>query len=296
MSERVRPYVVLRRGRLDLHHVLPARRGQDRVPGRCGLHVEVVPHARARARADGRRHRLLPARPRGLHQAAGDAAHLQHQDAVGLPVRLRLVSGSPAAFVRDDHRNHGSLQSHLSDLLRREQSRAFALPVGRTGAADDRCGRAQRRPARHRAVVGRRAHHASGLPRDPRPRQGGAHPARDGEHQRHPDCHRRGLRERTRRSLGALRGLSPVRLVRARGADGAARRRPARHPPPRPRPAERARHRHHARGHAQEGPERPRDRQDHRLRARAAGGARGHSAADSSRGPARALQSRRPTG
>ena len=71
-----------------------------------------------------------------------------------------------------------------------------------------------------------------------------------------------------RRLHAGLRGLPAVRFVRARAADGAARRRSARRPHARARAAQRARHLHDAGRDAEEGPQRRRDRPDHRLRAR----------------------------
>ena len=74
------------------------------------LHAQAVPDARPRARAHGRRRGLLPAVPRGLHQAAGDAARVQHAGALGLPVRLRAVPRPRAALVPVAHRDHRPLQ------------------------------------------------------------------------------------------------------------------------------------------------------------------------------------------
>jgi hypothetical protein len=58
-------------------------------------------------------------RARGVYQAAGNAAALQHADGVRMSVRLRTLSRSYAAFLPDHCRNYRSLQSTVPDLLRR---------------------------------------------------------------------------------------------------------------------------------------------------------------------------------
>ena len=116
---------------------------------------------------------------------------VQHADALGLPVRLRTVRGSSAALVPFPHRNHRPLQSAVPRLLRaersveRQQFRTLEHVQGLIDAVVRNEGRAGRR-----ANLGRRAHAASGLLRDPRPARRRPHPAPDGEHQRHPHRHR----------------------------------------------------------------------------------------------------------
>ena len=251
---------------------------QDRLRGRPRAAAEALPRARPRARADRRRRRLLPALPRGLPQAAGDAAALQHAGEMGLPVRLRPVHRSRAALVPLAGRDLRLLQPALSDLLRGERPRSPAR-----SAALDQIERmldavvAQRRASptscRSRAASRRciPTSSASSTWRKARPI-------------RHLMVNTNGIRiaeseafaERLagympdfevylqfdsfeRDALIALRGAD-LRAVRAAGA----------------RAAEPPRHLDHAGGDAEERAERPRDRPDHRLRAAAAVRARRH--------------------
>ena len=239
---------------------------------------------------------LLPQVPRGVHQAAGDAARVQHAGALGLPLRLRPLRRPPAALLPVAHRGHRPLQPSVPDLLRGQRAVAAAVPQPGSHRAADRRGRAERGRARRGADLRRRAHDPSGVLRHPRSGQGGAHPAPDGEHQRHPHRRRRGVREAARRVHARLRGLSAVRLVRTAAAHGAARRRPARRAPARARSAQRARRVDDAGRHAEEGPQRRRDRPDHRLRAGAAVRARRHVSADPGCRPPRSSSTRRPIG
>ena len=82
-----------------------------------------------------------------------------------------------------------------------------------------------------------------------------------------------------------FRSLSPVRFLRARAADATPRRRPPPHPRGRPRKTEPLQHRHEFGGHAKERPERPRNRQDHRLRPAATLRPRRHLPTDPRRRP-----------
>ena len=79
------PLPLLRHRRLHLHHLLPPRRSQNRLRRRQSLHAQTLPPARLRARDDGRRHRLLPALPRSLYQAARDARHYNTPIRYGCP-------------------------------------------------------------------------------------------------------------------------------------------------------------------------------------------------------------------
>src|SRR5262249_21059608 len=89
-----------------------------------------------------------------------------------------------------------------------------------------------------------------------------------------------------------LRGLPPVRLVRARGAARSARRRSAADPRAGARASQPPRHLDDARRDGQAGRQRRRDREDRRLRARAALRPRRDVPARAGRRPARPLQSR----
>ena len=207
---------LLRRRRLDLLHLLSQGRGQDRLSGQLRLHDEVVPRARQRAGPDGRRRGLLPAVPRSLHQAARDAPDLQYARPLGLPVRLRPVCRSPAAFVSVAHRDHRSLQPAVPDLLRQQRADTPAVQDARAHPAAHRRRRPQRGRARRRADLGRGADHPPAVLRGARLRQGRADPAPDGEHQRHPHRARRGLRRASRPLHAGLRGVPAVRLARRR--------------------------------------------------------------------------------
>ncbi len=155
---------------------------------------------------------------------------LQHAGALGLPVRLRPLRRSSAALVPVAHRDHRSLQPAVPDLLRGERSGPPAVPDARSRPAADRRGRAERRRAGRRADFRRRADAPSGLLRDPRPREGGADPAPDGEHQRHPH---RADEEFAKRLAGYMPDFEvylQFDSFERRAAAGAARRRPARRP------------------------------------------------------------------
>ena len=184
-------------------------------------HAQALPGARRRAGADGRRRRLLPPLPRGVHQAARDAAALQHAGQLGLPVRLRPVPRPRAALVPDAGRDHRRLQPALPDLLRRQRRRtgrqfrslatrssACSTPSCATRASRTSC----RSPAASRRSI-RDFFDILDLAK-----------ARPIKHLMVNTngiriAARRGLRRAAGRLHAGLRGLPAVRLVRARRAD-----------------------------------------------------------------------------
>ena len=66
--------------------------------------------------------RVLQAEPAD-DQARANAAEIQHADRIRLPVRLRLMPGSRAAFLSDAGGDHRSMQSHLPRVLQRKRVR-----------------------------------------------------------------------------------------------------------------------------------------------------------------------------
>ena len=234
MAERGATVPLLRRGRLDLLHLLPQGRGQDRLPGRPRLHDQAVPGARQRAGPDRRRRGLLPALPRGLHQAARDAAGLQHPDPLGLPVRLRPVRRPRAALVpvaSSRSPTHCNLQ--LPDLLRRQRRRRASIPDARrrsSACSTPWCAtRASPTSCRSRAASRPSTRSSS---RCSTCAQGRADQAPDGQHQRHPHRPRAGRSPSASPSyMPRLRGLPAVRLASsAEPLISPARRRSARRP------------------------------------------------------------------
>ena len=163
-----------------------------------------------------------------LHQAAGNAAALQHAGEVGLSVRLRAVHRSRAAFMPVAHRDLRRLQPDVPGLLRRERPSSPVVSHPRADRADARRRRAQRRRAGRRADLRRRADAPSELLRGAGSRETAADPSSDGQHQRPEDRRERSVHRAPRVLHAGLRGLSPVRFLRTRRADRAPRRRPAR--------------------------------------------------------------------
>ena len=164
--------------------------------------------------------------------------------------------------------------------------------IARTDRAHARRRRRQRGRPRRRADFRRRADDAPGFLRDARPGQGAADQASDGQHQRRPHRARsKSSPTRLAELHAGLRALPAVRLVRARRADGAARRRPAADPRAGARAAQPPQYLDHAGGDAQAGLNDRRDRQDHRLRAAAAVRARRHVAAGTGGRAARPFRS-----
>ena len=204
---------LLRRRADDLFDLLPAARRQDRLRGRRGLPAQALRRARRRARAGGRRRRLLPALPRGLPQAAGDAGALQHPGALGLSLRLRPLHRPRAALLPDPHRDLRRLQPRLPDLLLGERPAPARIPLARRGGADARRGGGQRGRARRGADLGRRAGAAPGALRDSRRRAAAADPPPDAQHQRRAPRRGRGVRRAPGRLRAGVRGLPAVRLA-----------------------------------------------------------------------------------
>ena len=141
---RTRPYLYYDTADLPLHHLLPPHRRQDRLRRRQRLHAQALPAARLRARPHRRRRRLLPPLPRGLPQAARDAAALQHAHQIRLPLRLRPLPRPRAALLPLAHRNLRRLQSHLPRLLRRQRPAPPQLPLARADRSHARRHRPQR--------------------------------------------------------------------------------------------------------------------------------------------------------
>src|SRR5690242_5173692 len=106
----------LRTDQLPLRHLSAQSRGEGRFPGRLRVPAQVVSGASVSARADLDRRGVLQAQPTDAEGRA-DAARISDTDQVRLPVRLRVVSGSRAAFVSDIGRGDGSVQPGVSDLL-----------------------------------------------------------------------------------------------------------------------------------------------------------------------------------
>ena len=192
-------------------------------------------------------------------------------------------------------RDHRPLQPAMPNLLRQQRAGPPAVQDARAHPAAHRRRRAQRGRAGRRADLGRGADHPPAVLRGARLRQGRADPPPDGEHQRHPHRARRSLCRAPRPLHAGLRGVPAVRLARRGAADPAARRRSARRAHARARAAERARDLHDAGGDAEEGPQRPRDRPHHRLRARTTRGARRDVPADPGGRPAPRASIPRPT-
>ena len=154
---------------------------------------------------------------------------VQHAGEVGLPLRLRPVHRPRAALVPVARRDQRPLQPALSDLLRRAadpigcprarspRSSACSTPSSATKGEPDVVQISGGEPTIHPAVL-RRA----------RRRAPASDPPPDGQHQRRADRAGRGLRRAPGGVHARLRGLPAVRLLRARRADGAARRRSAR--------------------------------------------------------------------
>src|SRR5438874_13831355 len=78
----------------------------------------MVPRASISEGAHLHRRRVLQALAADA-QARADAQEIQHADQIWLPVRLRAVPGSRAAFVPDADRSDGRLQPDVPDLLQR---------------------------------------------------------------------------------------------------------------------------------------------------------------------------------
>ncbi len=216
------------------------------------LHDQAVPGTRHRARADGRRRRVLPALPRGVHQAAGDARALQHAGALRLPLRLRAVQRSRAALLPVPRRDQRSLQPAVPDLLRGQRTAPAAAAIARPGPRHDRCGRPQRGASGRRADLRRRADAAPAVLRHARLREARTDPPPDGEHQRDSDRAGRRVRRAPRRLHAGLRAVPAVRLVRTGRADGPPRRGPPADSRAGAGPAESSRHLDHAGRHGEE--------------------------------------------
>ena len=208
---------------------------------------------------------------------------------MGLPLRLRAVYRSRAALVPHPGRDLRLLQSALSHLLRREWARAPAVPQpGRDRAHARRC-RSERGPTRRGADLRRRADDAPGVLSRAGGREGTADSPPDGEHERREDCRERGVYRAARVVRAGPGDLPAVRFIRARSVGRAARCRPSRGADQSARAAQQPRHLDHARCHAEERTQRSRDRQDYRLRDRAALCAWRHVPTDPGRGENRQL-------
>ena len=269
VAERVRPTCSTTSRSRSARRAIRKVEAQDRLPGRLRLHAQALPGARLRTRAGGRRRRLLPALPGGVHQAAGDAAALQHASHDGAarttagsapttsstpacrssrsptPATCNVRSATPRAARRGStYRSLDQIERMLDAVVRNEgEPDVVQISGGEPTIHPDFFAVLDRAKAR-------------------------ADPAPDGQHQRHPHRARRGVRAAAGRVHARLRGVPAVRLVRAGGAAGAARRRSPRRARARARAPERARHLDDARRHAEEGAQRRRDRANRRLRAR----------------------------
>ena len=103
---------------------------------------------------------------------------------VRLPLRLRPVPGPRAAFLPGADRDQRALQPDLPGVLRRFFAGARQAPAARDHRAHARRAGGERRRARPRADLRRRADAASAVLRRARRRARAADPARDDQHQR----------------------------------------------------------------------------------------------------------------
>ena len=187
---------------------------------------------------------------------------VQHAGPLGLPLRLRAVPRPRAALLPVADRDHRPLQPALPDLLRGQRAVAAAVPQRsiRSSACSTRsCATRASRTSCRSPAASRRSTRSSS-PSSTRPRR---RPIK------HLMVNTNGMRIAERR--GVRRSGSPSYMpgfevylqfdsFERDALHGAARRRPARRAPARARAAERARHLDDAGGHAEEGPERRRDR------------------------------------
>ena len=257
------------------------------------LHAQAVPGARRRAGADRRRRRVLPALPRGVHQAARDAADASTRrsggaarttagcapitsstpacrwsrsptTATSVPDLLRAAAGRS----RQQYRTLEQIERMLDAVVRNEGEPDVVQISGGEPTIHPRVLRGPRRGAR-RAPIQHLMVNTNGM-----------RIARD-----------EAFAERLAGYMPGFEVYLQFDSLRARSrCIAAARRGPARRPPRGARAAERARHLDDAGRHAEEGPERRRDRRDHRLRARAALRARRDVPADPGGRPARGLR------
>ena len=226
-------------------------------------------------------------------KTARDAAAVQYADALGLPVRLRTVPRSPAALVPDAGRNHGPLQSAAvrSATRRADPHRPGFRPLDRRSSSCSTPWSATR-------AARRRADSPAASRRSTRSSSRSSTAARRAPI-RHLMVNTNGIRIAQDREFAArlaeympgfevylqFDSFERDALMELRGADlPDIRERGAR-------AAQRTRHFDHAGRHAEEGPQRRRDRRDHRLRAAAAVRARRHLAAGPGRRTARGLRS-----
>ena len=129
-----------------------------------------------------------------------------------LPVRLRLLSGSSAARLRDGVRDHRIVQSAVSRLLCRGRSPG-ACHARRCTGDGSRVAARRGRPRRCRDAVRGRADAPPAVPADRRRAAVAPDRVSDRELQRHPAGPRTRLRRRDRRTRHAR--LPPVRRVPA---------------------------------------------------------------------------------
>src|SRR5437588_10080681 len=106
---RARPYVFWGQTTLAVRDLSDAGAGQDRDPRQPSLVREALRAPRRAFDADLKRCRLLEAL-QGLHQARRQAAVAAEPYRVRLPLRLRPVSRSRAAFVPGADRDQRALQ------------------------------------------------------------------------------------------------------------------------------------------------------------------------------------------
>ena len=126
--------------------------------------------------------------PRGVHQAARDAAALQHAGALGLPLRLRPVHRPRAALVPDagrDHRRTATCAARSATPTAARTRPAVPQPRARSSACSTpSCAtRASRTSCRSPAASRRSTREFFAILDAAKAR---ADPAPDGQHQRHP--------------------------------------------------------------------------------------------------------------